>query len=637
MKFPYFIICCLLATGLMAQTNVKKNLSPEEEAKIYEELSKLSPEEYSKRFWAQHKRVPDFMKNRPSSIPSEENAAPFVIKKKSAEAIRPNIRFPAEFEELQGVFISWPYNSGVIDILSNSAMANIYVKLADAIQKNAKVYINVDKAADTSKVLTLMNNKGTPLTNYQFLVNTTDAFWARDYGPVNYYYGAQDSIGWLDFKYYDGRDSDNLLPQKWGKALNIPVYTTPIAYEGGNILQDGRGRLATSSMVLDINLFDYAISNQRVKDSLNYLLNLKTRNIIQYLPHDGGTGHIDLYVDMADENTYVYAQFPQEMASIPAFSDYTIAAKNIDTLRAYGNHDGFPMRFRKVTLPPKDDGSWYANGNEYNTYTRTYVNHLIVNKAIIQPIFHDDIDGFKPADDELINLLKTAYPGYIIYPIDMREFDGSGGSIHCITKEFHAENPLTIWHYAYDSIEPYQSNYAIDATIHNRSGIAQAFVYYRLKGSTNWTKAPLTNTSGESFSGNIPAPNQTGATFEYYIEAKSNNGKTMTKPMTAPGGFYTFKYGTGSSSLKDIEAMGVSHFYPNPVKGSTYLDLNFASSTAIKIDIMNQTGQVFKSVSYADVVGKNTLQINTEDLPTGFYLANVYLNGNLISTSKLIK
>ena len=55
-------------------------------------------------------------------------------------------------------------------------------------------------------------------------------------------------------------------------------------------------------------------------------------------------------------------------------------------------------------------------------------------------------------------------------------------------------------------------------------------------------------------------------TIEYYISAKSNNGKTITKPMTAPKGYYTFIYGTevqgnsdyiGLDCMEDIKAINL--------------------------------------------------------------------------------
>jgi agmatine/peptidylarginine deiminase len=636
MRYLLFIICLSFSIMSIARSTENTSLSAQEEEKIYEALQKLTPAQWREKFKAEHPRVPKNYTAINSTTPADEEKAASLLKK-SANAFRSDARFPAEFEELQGVFISWPYTSGVIDIVSNSPYAKIYLQLADAIQKNAVVYINVEKAADTTKVFNFMSNNGAPLFNYKFLVNNGDDVWARDFGPVNYYYGAQDSIGWLDFKYYPGRNNDNLLPQKWGKALNIPYRTTIIGYEGGNILMDGRGRLTTTSMVTELNLLDYGISAQRVKDSLDYLFNLNSKDLLTYLPNDGGTGHIDLYIDMVDENTYVYAAFPEVMKSIPAFPDYAIAKSNIDTLMSRTNFDNKPFRFRTMTLPPKDDGSWYTSGSDYNNYTRTYINHLFVNKAIIQPIFHNSTDGYKQADDEMTALLEKNYPGYTIYPIDMRDFDGSGGSIHCITKEFHAENPLTIWHYAYDGEVTFDWEFPINTTIHNHSGIASAFVSYRLKGEANWIKAPLTKTTGENFIGKVLSRNPLGGEIEYYIEASSVNGKTMQKPITAPKGFYTFKYAKNLSSVHQASNTGIGSFFPNPMNEFTAVNIDFNVAKKLELMLYSHDGKLIKSLSYDSVTGKNTLQVNTADLPQGVYYAKISANGEFISSSRLVK
>ncbi|MBK7958534.1 MAG: hypothetical protein IPK03_10745 [Bacteroidetes bacterium] len=43
---------------------------------------------------------------------------------------------------------------------------------------------------------------------------------------MDYYYGANDSIGWIDMKYYPGRDKEESIASKWGKKLGYPVQTT---------------------------------------------------------------------------------------------------------------------------------------------------------------------------------------------------------------------------------------------------------------------------------------------------------------------------------------------------------------------------------------------------------------------------
>jgi hypothetical protein len=37
----------------------------------------------------------------------------------------------------------------------------------------------------------------------------------RDYGPNGVYWGDKDSLAFIDLKYYDGRDKDDMFPKYW--------------------------------------------------------------------------------------------------------------------------------------------------------------------------------------------------------------------------------------------------------------------------------------------------------------------------------------------------------------------------------------------------------------------------------------
>jgi agmatine/peptidylarginine deiminase len=113
-------------------------------------------------------------------------------------------------------------------------------------------------------------------------------------------------------------------------------------------------------------------------------MNLKRIKILDRLQYDGGTGHIDLYADFYDENTFVFTKYPSELSS---FFDSKLTSKNIDTLLKLTSRNGKKYLSRNIPLPRKDDGTWYKSSKEYERYTRTYSNHLFVNKTIIQPVF----------------------------------------------------------------------------------------------------------------------------------------------------------------------------------------------------------------------------------------------------------
>lgn len=628
---------CLTCTASFAQQNIRPTLQEKQAA--YAALRLLTPEQLKEKFRKEHKRKPERM-----ALPLDSKPAGTTMKTAGTTAIVPaDARFPGEYEEVQGVFISWPYTYSaipVIDTMSISPATAIYTKLADGIQKaGVKVYINVWDATDTTAIIECMANNGTPLADHHFFTYKGDDIWARDFGPVNYYYDTDDKIGWVDFLYYTGRDADNLLSQKWGAELGIPVATSTVYQEGGNLLADGTQNLATSAAVYDQNSYYNRYTAARTRDSLRSNLNLSRLDVLPALPHDGGTGHIDLYLDMTDENTFVHTQMPAAMATVTGFTDYAIANRNIDTLHTRSTYAAKPYRFFNIPFPTRDDGSWYSTADNYKDYTRTYSNHLIVNKTIIQPIFSDALSGNVAGDVTAIEAIKKAYPGYKIIPIDMRYLDGSGGSIHCITKEFAAENPIRFRHYAYRNREEYQSNYPIDAIITNKSGIAAATLYWRFKGTSSWTSVSMTAAAGNHWLASIPAGSTAvSEIFEYYITATSVNGKTITRPMPGADGPYEYWYDkTNSISEQHIEGFSLGNLYPNPATDKVNLEVVVTKPLNITLSITDITGKKVAEQNFGTVSSTRYLTIPTNQLAPGIFMLNITSDGLHLANRKLVK
>jgi hypothetical protein len=94
-----------------------------------------------------------------------------------------------------------------------------------------------------------------------------------------------------------------------------------------------------------------------------------------------------------------------------------------------------------------------------------------------------------------------------------------------------------------------QASWHILARITNKDGIDTALCLWRFKGASEWNKVLLTDSAGY-FTGDIPnLSNNYTDTIEYYLDALSNNGKRMSKPITAPRGYYTFWFTNTSSYI----------------------------------------------------------------------------------------
>ena len=59
----------------------------------------------------------------------------------------------------------------------------------------------------------------------------------------------------------------------------------------------------------------------------------------------------------------------------------------------------------------------------------SYVNHVLINGAVLACAFDDPNDGQAAA------VLRDAYPGREIVTIDARPIFDKGGGIHCITQQ----------------------------------------------------------------------------------------------------------------------------------------------------------------------------------------------------------
>ena len=90
----------------------------------------------------------------------------------------------------------------------------------------------------------------------------------------------------------------------------------------------------------------------------------------------------------------------------------------------------------------------------------------------------------------------------------MRDFDGSGGAIHCVTKQIPADNPVRILHKSIvGCANAIQDSMPVSAVITNRSGIAHAECIYRINEG-EWNTIQLT-ANGNRHYGHMPRPQST--------------------------------------------------------------------------------------------------------------------------------
>lgn len=611
--------------------------------------------------------------------------------------------FPGEWEEVQAICVTWPYNcypedhvgertyyademvtgygqyyhysngwqadgmGPVVNVIDTAAgdedFVQVFANLANAIQQGgAEAWIRICNASDSNVIKRNLARRGFATNKIRWIVGSGNSFWYRDCGPICFYYGEGDTVGMLDYMYYPGRALDDSLPYHIERQMGIPNWETTIEWEGGNCLVDGTGMCISSDAIYGNNTdnigqvtwngsdpatINYSskqrLTRSQVADSMRHLIGTREMYIIPALQFDGGTGHVDLYADMWDENEFIFSRFP---AAYSSWSDAGIASKNIDTLLHKKSVFGLNYKNMDIPFPKAGNGANFSSQSVYNSrYTRTYSNHTFVNNLIIQPCFSKVVNG-EPTeqwDRWRIDSLKRSYPGYTIYPINVSSFDGSGGAIHCITKQIPAENPVRILHPSItgNTESAFVGNDApIKVIAHNKSGIANVKLTYRVNGGA-WQTADLASVNeasnyGVVFGGAIPAQ-AIGAngytTVQYYISVTSNNGKTITKPMTAgQGGYYTYYVGHNPNATVNFDDIylgignvaedGLGMFFPNPASNVATISLD--AKHACSVCVVDAMGRVMLRDRIAE--GCDSYTLNMQGLAGGVY--SVVFTGN---------
>jgi agmatine/peptidylarginine deiminase len=606
-------------------------------------------------------------------------------------------RIPGQFEETQAVAITWAYDF-VIDSLGNyyvgeistytsSVDGKISHQLAAAIQQHAKVIIRINSWSDSTSVINSMQAAGTPLVNYSFYQLTVDSWWDRDSGPISFYYSEQDSIGMIDMDYYtyaafgdnegnvitdfdlineQGRVHDDSIPIALAQKFDYPVYHTPLNDEGGNLIFDGLQTAWTSTGARDFNvgyiygpLFDadgniiYNSEGTWWEEDTTFLIygnypeindleyenlftnSFKALNFIEpeVFKCDGGTGHLDIYSKLIDENNLAIVDYSQAINH----TDYQTWINNLEIFQSLQDPNGKPLTFHILPMPLTAEGNVQV---DCEIDQRTYLNGIFINKGFIMPVMSDP-NNLSQADLQAVIEFKKAMPGYEIHLIDVTTMYGYGGALHCITMQIPAENPIFIRHKSLTENQDLVAGYALDALIKNKSGISSAFIYYKKTTDINWTELVLNNGTENNYSAIITSESfNESDTIQYFIEATSNNGKTITKPFTArEGGSYNFVINT-LTALGDVNK--TTNFtlsaFPNPTNNFITLPISLDRERQVEINIMDIIGRnIYKrKLNLKKGLNLEKLSKTKEIKEAGIYLITIKTDNTTIGFQKII-
>ena len=199
---------------------------------------------------------------------------------------------------------------------------------------------------------------------------------------------------------------------------------------------DGEGTLITTKeCLLNRNRNPHLSQNEIETYLTNYLGAEKIIWLEQGLYNDETNGHVDNILSFVRPGEVVLAY--TEDQSSPHYERCQSALKRLQ--------EETDAKGRKllVHLMPIPDSIYLSEEESrnmmVNDITRSaepgeplpasYVNFLIVNGAVIMPVFNDKKDA------EAISLMKIIFKARQIVPIYSKEIILGGGNIHCITQQ----------------------------------------------------------------------------------------------------------------------------------------------------------------------------------------------------------
>jgi agmatine deiminase len=503
------------------------------------------------------------------------------------------VRGMAEWEELEGVIITW------------TSFQSILRQIVDYAQEEGKVFIICN---DSTTVKNYLQAGGVPLYNVEYLLTPFNSIWVRDYGPWNAY--DEDTLNIIDWIYNRPRPLDDVTPVFFANYYRVPIYQTTTApydliHSGGNLMVDGHGTAFSSNLILNENPTK---TEAEIDTIMNKFLGIDRYIKMTTLPYDV-IHHIDMHMKLLDEETLLVGEYPPGVADGPQIEE------NLQyILNNFQTCFGRPYKVVRIPMPPHN-GQYPPQGNY-----RTYTNSMIINKTVIIPTYEYQYDT------TAFRIYREAMPGYNIVGINSNSIIPSLGAIHCIVKEVGVKDPVFISHAKMDSVVATADPIEIKSVIKTKSGIAESFVYWTSDTTAGFNPLPMNFTSGDTASAFIPVQ-VNGTEIYYYISAESNSGRTVSKPIVAPDGFYNFVVENSVTDIAEFKSPNeyeLSQNYPNPFNPATIISYQLPVTSEVKLTVYDLLGkEIATLVNEVKSAGNYEVEFNAQNLSSGIYFYSI--------------
>ena len=329
--------------------------------------------------------------------------------------------FPAEWAPQQFVQLTWPHADTDWAYMLDEVQA-CFKNIAREVAKRQQLLIVAPDVEDVRRQIADEVN----MANVTLVELPSNDTWARDHGGITIFENGKPIV--LDFQFNGwglkfASDKDNLITERlhraghlFGELRNCRNFV----FEGGSIESDGEGTLLTTSECL---LSPNRNATMTRADIEKYLLDLLGAKQMLWLDHgylagDDTDSHIDTLARLCPNNTILYVKCDDE-----ADEHYEALRLMEEQLKTFRTLNGEP--YRLIALPMARPAF-----EDDERIPATYANYLVMNGAVLVPIYGTDLDAIA------LEQVGKAFLDREIVGVDCQALIRQHGSLHCVTMQY---------------------------------------------------------------------------------------------------------------------------------------------------------------------------------------------------------
>ena len=347
------------------------------------------------------------------------------MKEQSDTTVAMRRRMPAEWEQQEAVWVSWPLNPVTWPTRMQSVW-NSMSSMVSALSRHAKVWINADPARVDAIRRLLELEGGIVMDQIRFSGVPTNDAWCRDHGATLVQDLESGRLCGLDWDFnawgdkYQPWDDDNRVASAMSALLGFSVERSPFRGEGGGLEVNGAGMLLlTRSVWLNPNR-NPGVTAPSIEAWMKPRLGVDQVFWFERgMEQDDTDGHVDMVCRFVSPNALVFAveRNPRGL-QYRAMQELREQAESI-RMPGGGHPDLLPL--------PLPDAVY---GEDGRILPATYANFLPVNGLVLVPQY-----GQERNDANAMGILGECFPGKELVGVDCRDFIREGGAIHCLTQQ----------------------------------------------------------------------------------------------------------------------------------------------------------------------------------------------------------